>query len=219
MKDKPSIIHWAESRGITQSTDFRIHTSIPFAETGIDKADKLKLFRDTTIAPTKSIQIGQLPNVCYVIIPLVGGLDIVKNETAIFIEPGQFYFQSSSEKQSFLLLNPYETEHINFLEFCFDCALEKNSTTGNFNLDDNLNKLVELETLLSPKIYLGKFSARDEFLINFEKKTKAYFFVVNGSFEANGMLLHNRDSASFVEVESLDFESLSSESIVVVIVE
>jgi Quercetinase C-terminal cupin domain len=86
-------------------------------------------------------------------------------------------------------------------------------------LDENLNKLVELETSLSPKIYLGKFPAREEFLINFKEKTKAYFFVVNGSFEANGMLLHNRDSASFVEIESLDFESLSSESIVVVIVE
>lgn len=219
MKNKPNIIHWAVSRGLTQSTDFRIYTSIPFAETSIDKAYKLNLFRDTTIAPTKNIQIEQLPNVCYIIIPLVGGLDIVKNETLFFIEPGQFHFQSSSETQSFLIQNPYETEHINFLEVCFDYGFENNSTTGNFNLDENLNKLVELETSLSPKIYLGKFSDRKEFLINFKNKTKAYFFVVNGSFEANGMLLHNRDSASFVEVESLDFESLSPESIVVVIVE
>lgn len=219
MKNKPNIIHWAESRGIAQAADYRIFTSIPFTEIGLAKDDKLKLFRDTTIAPAKSIQIDQLPNVCYVIIPLVGGLDIVKNDTPVFIELGQFYFHNSSEKQSFLVQNPYETEHINFLEVCFDCALENNSITGNFNLDDNLNKLVELETFLSPKIYLGKFSARKEFLFSFEEKTKAYFFVVSGSFEANGMLLHNRDSASFVEEESLDFESLSPESIVVVIVE
>lgn len=216
MKNNPNIIHWAENRAITQTTDYRILTSISFEETGLDK---LNLFRDTTIAPAKSIQINQLPEISYLIIPLVGGLDIVKNETPVFIEPGQFYFQSSSEKQSFLIQNPYETEHINFLEVCFDCALENNLTTGNFNLDKNLNKLVELETFLSPKIYFGKFSARKEFLIRFEEKTKAHFFVVNGSFEANGMLLHNRDSASFVEIESLDFESLSPESIVVAIVE
>lgn len=219
MKTKSNIIHWAESRSITQTTDYRVHTSIYSTESGIDNADKLKFFRDTTIAPTKSIKIEQFPNLCSVIIPLVGGLEINKNETTIFIEPGQYYLLSRSEKQSILLQNPYETEHINFLEVCFDCAFEKYFTTGNFDLEDNFNGLVELETLLSPKIYLGKFTARRELIINFEEKTNVYFFVVSGSFEANGMLLHNRDSASFTMIESLDFESLSPESIVVVVIE
>ncbi len=219
MMTKSNTIHWAESRSLTQTTDYRIHTSISSTDSGIDKVDKLKLFRDTTIAPKKSIIIEQLSNACYGIIPLVGGLEIKKNETTIFIEPGQYYLQSRSEKQSFLVQNPYETEYINFLEVCFYCAFENHFTTGNFNLEDNLNGLVELETLLSPKIYLGKFTARRELLINFEEITNVYFFVVNGSFEANGMLLHNRDSASFMMVESLDFESLSPESIVMVVIE
>ncbi|MCF8324314.1 MAG: hypothetical protein K9I84_05095 [Leadbetterella sp.] len=219
MKTKSNIIHLAESRSITQTADYRILTSISSTESGLDKADKLKLYRDTTIAPTKSIKIEQFPDFCYVIIPLVGGLEIRKNETQIFIEPGQYYLQNRSEKQSFLVQNPYETEHINFLEVCIDCAFEKYYTTGNINLDDNLNGLVELETLLSPKIYLGKFTARKELLINFEEISNVYFFVVSGSFEANGMLLHNRDSASFMMVECLDFESLSPESIVIVVIE
>jgi hypothetical protein len=219
MKPKSNIIHWAESRSITQTVDYRIHTSISSTEPNLDQADKLKLFRDTTIAPTKSIIIEQLSNACYGIIPLVGGLEIKKNETTIFIEPGQYFFQSRSDKQSFLVQNPYETEHINFLEICFDCAFEKYFTTGNFNLEDNLNGLIELETLLSPKIYLGKLTARKELQIIFEEITNVYFFVVSGSFEANEMLLHNRDSASFMMVESLDFESLSPESIVMVVIE
>ena len=219
MKTKSNIIHWAESRSIRQTADYRIHTSISSTESGLDKSDKLKLFRDTTIAPKKSIKIEPLSNVCYVLIPLVGGLEIKKNETTIFIEPGQYYLQSKTDKQSFLVQNPYETEHINFLEVYFDCAFEKYITTGSFNLEDNLNGLVELETLLSPKIYLGKFIARRDWQIIFEEFTNVYFFVVSGSFEANGMLLHNRDSASFRMVESLDFESLSPESIVMVVIE
>ncbi|MCP9745352.1 hypothetical protein [Lacihabitans sp. CS3-21] len=219
MRTKSNTIHWAESRSLTQTTDYRIHTFISSTDSGIDKVDKLKLFRDTTIAPTKSIIIEQFPNVGCVIIPLVGGLEIKKNETTIFIEPGQYYLQSRSAKQSFLVQNPYETEHINFLEVCFDCAFKKHFTTGNFNLEDKLNGLVELETLLSPKIYLGKFTARRELLINFEEITNVYFFVISGSFELNGMLLQNRDSASFMMVESLDFESLSPESIVMLVIE
>ncbi|MCP9757635.1 hypothetical protein EGI26_20930 [Lacihabitans sp. CCS-44] len=222
MKNKPSIIHWAESREITQTEDYRVLSSIPSAIAEIDKSDllqQLKLFRDVTIAPQKKMEIVQASSSSTIFIPMVGGLEIIQNEKSVFVEPGQFYCHNSKEEHSLVLQNPYETEHINFIELCFASLEENNSTTGRFNLDGELNNLVELEISLPQKIYLGKFSTRKEFLINFEENRKAYFFVIHGSFEANGMLLHNRDSASFVSVDSLDFESLGQDSIALVFVE
>jgi quercetin 2,3-dioxygenase len=221
MKHHSSTIHWAENREVSINESFRILTSIPSKKPDPDSSlylTSLKRFNDTTLAPNRRIEI-QKAGICFVL-PLVGGLELL--EQNIFVEPGDFFLQKINFGDSLSIQNPYETEHINFLELYLDDDIfdvEKNK--GSFNLDQNLNELVELDLSSSKKskIFIGKFTSRKEYCLTFEKDFNAYMFVISGSFEANGMLLHARDSASFTQTEAIDFESLSEESMVIIIVQ
>lgn len=221
MSRSSSIIHWKESRELVQTSEYRILKSSYRSDADHENEiflEKLKLFADVTVAPKKKIEINEFSKLCRIIIPLVGSLELTKNDSTILLEPGAFFAQYFDNQQLIVIQNPYESEHINFLEICLVNDSAGNNLTGRFDLDHNLNNLLELNVAFSGKIHIGKFSIKEEFLLKFDSGENAYFFVISGSFEVNGMLLNHRDSASFFRVAALDFESLSPESIAVVVV-
>jgi quercetin 2,3-dioxygenase len=219
-------LHWAYTRKASESKEFRVLSSeLSVGDTASEKGvlGFLNQLNDITIAPNCGLKLQVDKDSVIVIIPLVGVLEIFENDEAVFLEPSKYSIKSIAAHEVYEIRNPYDTDHINFIQLNLskDIFIGKSEVVfGEFNLDDNLNNLVSigLDTLNYAEVYMGKFGCNKESFLTDEDSFDAYFFVINGSFEVNGMLLHPRDSASFAEINMLDFESLSEESMLIVLI-
>ena len=219
-------LHWAYTRKASESKEFRVLSSeLPVGDTSSELGvlGFLNQISDITIAPNSSVKLQVDKDSVILIIPLVGVLEIFENNEAVFLEPSKYSIKSIVVNEVYEIRNPYDADHVNFIQL----NLSKDIFIGNsevvfgeFNLDDNRNNLLSLgkDTLNYAEVYMGKFGCKKESFLTHEDSFNVYFFVINGSFEVNGMLLHPRDSASFAEINTLDFESLSEESILLVLI-
>lgn len=219
-------LHWASNRTVSETNQFRVLSSeLSVGDTSSEKSvlGFLNQISDITIVPNCSLKLQVDKDSVIVIIPLVGVLEIFENNEAVFLEPSKYSIKRIVAHEVYEIGNPYDTDHVNFIQLNLskDIFIGKSEVFfGEFNLDDNRNNLVSigLDTINYAEVYMGKFGCKKESVFTHEDSFNAYFFVINGSFEVNGMLLHPRDSASFAEINMLDFESLSEESILLVLI-
>ncbi|MCW3113881.1 MAG: hypothetical protein JWR18_2277 [Segetibacter sp.] len=154
--------------------------------------------------------------------PIVGALSCTsENGKEIMIHTGQL-FESCLEKSSFLkVLNPYETELINFLEIRINANPEGTANKQevfDFDVNETANALIPVtsprvtnvfSSTLFAVIFVGKFAGRKE---------ATYRTKNQGVFEVQGRLLHARDGlALWNELEDIELEALSHDAIVLLI--
>lgn len=180
---------------------------------------------DDSLAGSSSVKMTVPENSCIVLLPVVGAIDYkdsLGNES--MINAGEIQIISLPEGIDFELLNPYESDLVNYLQFWIRTPPDEIKSVPlilDFDLAVNKNKLVNVvnasECFL--KVSIGQFTGRKEALYTLNDLNNGIFvFVIEGAFEVQGRLLHPRDGLAIWDVEEpVDLEALSNEAIIVLV--
>ena len=226
MKQTTAQIYLADQRGCSQMDWFRSFHTFNFGAFFHENKmplGALQLLNDDTLAAGKSIKMQVEDNTEVLILPLVGGLEY-KNSLGQhgFVETGQALKLALEKGMSYEIINPYETELINFLQIWtkhdnISSFISKNEIIS-FNLE-NKNQLLPMYPPLSKNpFFIGKYEGRVEEAFTLENSQNGVFvFIIEGTFEVANRLLETRDSIALSHIETVEFEALSHDAILLLL--
>jgi quercetin 2,3-dioxygenase len=218
MPNTEAIIYLSENRKCFQTDTFRNFETIlnPGSET---PQNSILKFSDNTLSAHNSQHILADNFVVIVLLPLVGAIEIFKENESKIIDSGEIAYISMKPNEEIFVQNPYENELVNYLEIWIqsESRFEENIFCKLFNLDNNRNKLIDIShENIADKILIGKFDGREEgvsSLIN----NQAFALVISGVFEVNNRLLESRTALSLWNINELEFEGLGRENIILIV--
>lgn len=216
-------IFLAEKRGRTESPSHRgLHTFNfgKFRDANHEPFFALTALNDETLAAGHTIDFKVSSNCLAIVIPLIGGIERqINNDGQQFLEVGESELIPVVEDSALQFRNPYDTEAVNYLTIWLSSKAKYASAEKSiFNLDKNKNSLVKIFSFPDVSIYLGKFGGRIDTEFTPEPKTKGLFaFVIEGAVEFDNCLLQQRDGLVIWNKTKVKFESLSGETIVMLI--
>ena len=223
-------LYLADQRGCSQLDYFRSYHSFSFGQY-VDEHKMpfgaLQVVNDDTLIAGNRIKMQVEENTDVVIFPIVGGLEYKSSLGNGFLEAGQVLTFSLGSGMNYEIINPYETELINFLQIWLtnksgDFKPEISQTS--FDLS-NKNKLLTAFSVnnnaLRSSGFIGKFDGRNDGIYQLENSETAgiFVFVLSGVFEVQDRLLHERDGLSLTNVQEpvIEFEALSNDSILLLL--
>jgi hypothetical protein len=212
-------IFLANQRACSEFTSFRCFSTFNEAE---DAFGAMHDLNDETLAARQSIDASIGENTDILIVPIVGGLEIIDSQGFHdFVGVGEAQLLCLEEGMEYEITNPYDTELINFLQI----RLSNLSDSFAYKTEKtivNLNQKNELLPLFS-KIgnlytsFVCKYEGRKEGVHAVQKAGNGVFvFVIEGAFEVANRLLETRDGLSLKNIEIVEFEALSAEAILMI---
>lgn len=223
MKQTPSKIFLSSQRGRTELSWLRsLHTfnfGNYFDENKQSFAPLLAI-NDNTLAAGKSQQMTLEKTSDVFILPLIGGLEYrILNNEHDFLEAGKVLHFSGKKNTVFEIMNPYETELINYLEIWIE-RNEQNLTAQTNQHKIDTEKQNELLCISEGKsfIYFGKYNGRAEGVFHLKKATsKLFAFVIEGAFEFDNKLMESRDGLALWNATEIEYEALSDNAMLLLI--
>jgi quercetin 2,3-dioxygenase len=216
-------IYLADQRGCSQTDVFRSFHTFNFGnyfEESRQPFGDLEVFNDTVIKPLfhQKIQLSKNTNV--IIIPVIGGLEYNSSIQNGFLGTGNTLLLSGTEIDNYTIINPYETDYINFVQIHFNTNEEKfKSLTQEFGFGFKPKNTLKPIFLVNDKEgFIGKYEGRQkgEFTIK-NPENGVFVFVVDGVFEVQDRLLHARDGLAISDIEMIDFEALSNDAVILLL--
>lgn len=230
MKQTTAQIYLADHRGCSQMNWFRSFHTFNFGSYFNENKKSfsaLQLLNDDTLAAGKSLKMQVEDNIEVLILPLVGGFEYKNNIGQSFVEAGQALSIALKTGMTYEIINPYETELINFLQIWIkhndtSSFISKNEILS-FNLK-NKNQLLPIHTpLIYPfgsknAIFIGKYDGRaeDEYVLK-NSSNSMFVLIIEGAFEVANRLLETRDGITLSNIETVEFEALSNEAIILLL--
>jgi hypothetical protein len=218
-------IYLAEERGHTETQWFRSYDT--FSSRGIKQETKtafgrLYVLSDDTLAAGKTESFNVEEDSLVAVFPVVGVVeykDSLMNE--VLLQAGELQLFHLPAGSSYTIHNPYEDGLVNFLQCRFLYRPEKcfYTTSVVFDIAKKRNHLIELfelqENSFTLRMSIGKFDGRKEaFFIPLKQENRIFGFVIQGAFELQNRLLEAKDGLGLCHMESVEFEALANESIV-----
>jgi quercetin 2,3-dioxygenase len=212
-------IFLSSQRTCTELTSFRRFATFSEDDTAFGG---LYALNDETLAARQSFEAEIMENTDILIVPIVGGLEITDSEGLHdFVSVGEAQLLSLGKNRVYEITNPYDTELINFLQIRFI------NQTGAFVYQNqkkniNLNKKNELLPLFSKvgnlyTSFVCKYEGRKDGIYTVQKVGNGVFvFVIEGAFEVANRLLETRDGLALTNIETVEFEALSSDAILLI---
>ena len=224
MKNLENIqIYLADQRGCSQTDVFRSFHTFNFGNYYNESRKPfgdLEVFNDNVLKPQYSQKVQLSKNTEVVIIPIIGGLEYHSTIENGFLGTGNVFFLSGTERDSYTIINPYETDYINFIQIHFTNNDENsNPILQEFGFGFNPKNTLKPVFLVNDKEgFIGKYEGRKkgEFTIK-NPKNGVFIFVIEGVFEVQDRLLHARDGLAISGVEMIDFEALSNEAVILLL--
>lgn len=223
-------IYLANERGCNENERMRSCCTFNFGRYNQEHKQpfgSLHVWNDDTIAPLQSIKM-HIDEDCYIVlVPLVGTIayqDSVGNDVVINV--GQIYIAYSLKGMLAEIKNNYTDELVNFLQVrvaANNCHVHETSAMFNFNLDDYKNRFALMEAAYGKELVenlpfyigIGKLAGREEIEYAPGKSGNGVFvFVIQGAFEVQHRLLHERDGLALWETDMVEAEALSNDAIV-----
>lgn len=212
-------IFLADQRGCSETTWFRSFHGFNFGNYQAESREPfgvMTVLNDETLAGQNHISMTVEENTTVVLLPIVGDL-VFKNSLGEdgFIEAGQVQVLRMPAQTTFQLSNPYTDDLINFLQIHFSQLSESTQqSTFDISIKNSLHQL-----FLSPSLgFIGKYDGRTGDIYTLRNPRNGLFiFVIEGVFEAQNRLLHARDGLSLQNIETIDFEALSNEAILLLL--
>lgn len=178
--------------------------------------NNLAAVKDETLAARSSIEYCF--NTGTLLLPVVGNLIFRLGEKEAELNCGEMLIMNSTS--AIKISNLYNDCLINYIIVNFEIPFDKATMVHQypFDLNANKNKMLDVFSNSTLGISLGKFEMRRETTYYFLGRSKACFcLVIQGSFEIEGRLLHERDALAVWDTEEMDIESLGKESILLLI--
>jgi hypothetical protein len=224
IKQSPSQIFKSDLRGISKSDAFLNLSTFNFG-TYQDKSREafgnLEVLNEGILAPLQKVSRLISINTEVILLPLFGGIVYKdKQGSEDFIRIEQIKHLSLKSWDFFELSNPYETENVSYLEIWFSTKASnsgENSSKKDFSFSER-NKMNSLFNFSATKGFIGSYDGRKEGLYQLENKNNGIFvFVINGAFEVENRLLQAKDGLSLSEIESVEWEALSENAILLLL--
>lgn len=216
-------IYLADQRGISQVGFFRSFHTFNFGNYFHESRvpfGNLQVFNDDTLKAGHSLKLKLDKNSVVIIIPIVGGLEFRNSLEEGFLEAGQVQIFSALSETEYEIINPYETEDINFLQIWINNSSDGFSSKNEINTFDfeDKNQLLPIFSKDNQKGFIGRYDGRkkDELTLA-NPENNVFIFVLNGAFEVQDRLLHARDGLALSNFEMIDFEALSNEAIILIV--
>ena len=221
-------IYLAAQRGCSQSDWYRGLYTFNFGTYSNKNRKgfgKLQAFNDETLGAGHTICYRAATDVFVLLLPVIGGLNNdTGSATPDFLDVGESCWFFAAKDSEFRISNPYENELINFLQIRFtiddadgDRVEDRRHT---FDIDQHKNQLVPFQPRSHRvgSFLLGTFQGRNEGMYELRDPANGVFvFVLEGAFEVQNRLLHARDGLALKHAESIEFEALSNEAIILII--
>ena len=229
-------IFLADQRGCSQVEHLRSMHCFNFGHyvaEGRQPFGALQLLNDDLLRPGHRVRMGMDTNTEVIILPLVGGLEYKSSVGDGFLEAGQAGRFSLNNGMSYEIINPYQTEFINYLAIWLTNP-GPNFTPGlaqsSFDLQTK-NKLIFLFDLPTDvptdptfRGFVGRYDGRAEDVYQpypaVDPLNRGVFvFVLSGAFEVQNRLLHERDGLALAAIQdnAVDFEALSNDALLLVL--
>lgn len=215
-------IYLADQRGVSQVGFFRSYHTFNFGdffhESRVPFAN-MRVFNDDTLKAGHSLKLKLDKNSDVIIMPIVGGLEYRNPLKEGFLEVGQVQIFSALAGIEYEIINPYETEDINFLQIWLDnTSLDFASKVevNTFDFEDK-NQLLPIFSKDNQKGFIGRYDGRKKEELTLENsENNVFIFVLNGAFEVQDRLLHARDGLALSNFKMIDFEALSNDAIILI---
>lgn len=206
-------IFLAETYRIHQTDEYR---SIEIHKNNAPPLSIIGAVTDETLADNCSREF--LNGTDSIVLPIVGTIMIDQNGNETALPCGKLMLVGKDSTMT--VNNMYQDSLVNFLLMNFDSSVsfEGSSKMYAFDLDGHQNELIQVLKNEDIAVSLGKFGMRRDaayYLAN--NKNACFCFVIQGSFEIEGRLLHHRDALTIWDGAHLDIESLGNESILLIV--
>ncbi|UKT63163.1 hypothetical protein [Pedobacter mucosus] len=222
MELTPGKIYLADERALTETTIFSRHSTFNF-----DKHynEHKAAFGNLFICNDESIIGGKLnfflskEDSLQIFIPITGGIDIVSNVKEFSIDIGQAQVLNLGIGEVLEISNPYPNDIVNYIQLGIktDLFLMRQSEMGfSFDFEKNPNQLIDVisNPKLPFKLSTGIFAGRTEVQYKMQNPNNHFFtFIIDGAFEVEGRLLHQRDGLALWDLENVAIEALSENAI------
>jgi quercetin 2,3-dioxygenase len=225
IKQSKARIFLAAERGTIETESFRaIETFVQGNVVAQKKIPFGALYRlsDDTLAAGTSLEQFADDNSYLILIPVTGAISVTGNgENEKIIGVGEIAVFDLDKNQLLKIGNPYEEGLINYLQVWLRRESGQSGPfVSSFELNKNINELLVVHDNHggSFRILIGKFTGRSEFLYTMQGTRYGTFaYVIEGVFEVNGRLLHERDGLALWETSETDAEALSNNAILLMI--
>ncbi|SOD82218.1 pirin family protein [Spirosoma fluviale] len=222
-------LYIADQRGCSQSSFFRSYHTFNFGQYANEHRAPfggLQVLNDDTLGPGNRLSVTVDNDTAVVLIPLVGGLEFNSPVASGFLEAGQVQTLWLAKGMRYEVINPYETELINFVQLW----IASRSTNSGLSVIDltNTNQLLPAFAFNPLKDgtptaglgFIGRFDGRAEGIYALKNpKNGVFVFVLSGVFEVQNRLLHERDGLSLMNIQGaeVDFEALSNDALLLLL--
>lgn len=178
--------------------------------------DNLLSVKDETIAPGRSVEY-HLPAGA-ILLPVVGSLLVHPDGEETELTCGELMLLNQAKHIK--VFNNYDNVLINYVIVICKQPFNAVSSVSKFSfcLDRNKNEMQEVFSHHPIKMAIGKFEMRRNTTWPTGRPDKYSFcWVLQGSFEIEGRLLHARDALAVWNTPTLEIESLGKESILLLL--
>jgi redox-sensitive bicupin YhaK (pirin superfamily) len=224
-------IYLAANRGCTQSDGVRsFHTFDCGEYRGVDRAGfgSLTAFNEDTLLPGKRLTISAKNTVEIILIPIVGGLELVDSQgESVFVSVGETFRFLAFPESDFAVVNPYDDETISYVQIILQPDLSGQVVDNDMDNEPFTTISFEKENTLVPAFhtsgnkvcgFLGQYGGRQEHNYQLRSNENGVFvFIIHGAFEVQNRLLEKGDGLSLQNIETLEFEALSNKAIILVV--
>ncbi|CCH03067.1 hypothetical protein FAES_5068 [Fibrella aestuarina BUZ 2] len=214
----------ADQRGYTEANGAqRLFTFnvVGYTAEGREPFGPLVWLNDERLAPAASLVSSAEEVATVVLLPLVGGLEYQLGGSTQFLEPGQAGTLPLAPGQPYTLINPYETETIQFLHLGLHVKPGSTVASAPTTFDLSVpNQLLPFWQAGKQAGYIGRFDGRHDASIAIDTaEQRVFVYIVQGAFEVANRLLQSGDGLSlhYRQADVLEFEALSNNAVLVLL--
>lgn len=222
--DKQSIanIYLADQRGLSLSDQHRSWHTFNYGGYQVPHRKApgaLRVFNEETLAGGQKMSYSVQDAQSVLILPLVGGIVVQTAGQNYTIEAGVVLELSLEPNAVYLVQNPF-SDLVSYVQIEVD--LPRNVSASQLHTLDLKQNYNTMQAVLAPQqafqLSIGQFDGRSDVEYFLTKSAcSAFVFVIDGVFEVQNRLLHERDGL-FLSAEScIEFEALSNEAILLIL--
>lgn len=221
MDSSKAKIFLADQRGCTQTTLHRSYHTFNYRgyqNKHREPFETLRTLNDETLAPGESAHFSVQQHQEILIIPLVGACECKTGSALYKVEAGQVFHGYTKPEQELVITNPYQEELINYLYLEIDYHEIVENKVAEVPIEREFNRLHPIKMSSGSSAFVGIFGGREEAELKFDVRDKFLFaYIIDGAFEVNNRLLHQRDGLALWHTDRIEFEALSNNAIILVL--
>jgi len=218
-------MYLATQRGCSQDAAYRsFHTFNfgGFAQPHRVPTGNLLVFNDDTLGGGHRLSYTTDDDCLVVLLPVAGAIVYRRGRSQGTVDVGQAYTFFARRNETFQVSNPYDSELVNYIQMHVRVPLAEgvvNETA--FDLDHDRNQLQPFLITsyhTGPYGYIGKFEGRHYgHYIPKNPDKEIFACVIEGVFEIQDRLLENRDAVVLHNTDTVAFEALSADAIMLIL--